>query len=92
MTLNQFLALKRGDKIRFEGKDEIWEVDHPASVSKKKETFNVDTDVAVPCIAGGGECIADGRCIRASMIVLNGRGAPRHTQTFSDPAPWTKVI
>lgn len=92
MTRQEFTNLKRHDRIVFAGKpDEIWEVDHPASVSKKKETFNTDGDIAVPCIAGGGDCVADGCCIRASIIMLNGRGAPRHTQTFSDPAPWTKI-
>ena len=100
MTREEWIALERGDQITYAGKDEIWEVDHPASVSKKKEMMNkypIDEDpsngrrMAENCPGGGGECKCDGMCVRASMIMLNGRGAPRHSQTFDNPENWTKV-
>lgn len=93
MELSEFQALERGDKIVYDGKpDEIWEVDHPTSTSTKKEFMSKLENMSEPCPGGGGNCPKDNRCIIASLATPIGRGSKRHSQVFSDPAPWTKVV
>lgn len=101
MNLQEWRSLVRGDKIVYTGKPNVvWTVDHPTSTSSKKEFMNkypLDNDpsnnrrMAEPCNGGGGRCPRDNMCIKASMILNNGRGAPRHFQIFSDPENWTKL-
>lgn len=98
MLLQDFINLKSGDQVVYDGKpDIIWTVDHPASCSKKKEWMNslpIDDstyEMKEECPGGGGECPKDGRCVRMSTILNNGRGTPRLFQTFFDPTPWTKI-
>ncbi len=102
MTLQEWKALVRGDKIQYVGKDDIWEVNHPAEVSTKKEMMNkyeiVDESgdchnrMAEHCCGGGGNCRVKETCIIASLAVPNGRGQSRYTHVFDDYMSWTKVV
>lgn len=91
MNLESAKQLKRGDKLVYnQKKHQVWTVDHPMDVSKAKSWIS-QGKIAVPAVAGGGNCVLDKGCITVSTSTPNGRGSKRVSEMISDFSKWEKA-